>query len=73
MLEPIEVISSETRSVTESVGELGRQGAELANSVKDGNKPEITGNTVQQAKADQARTASQSPIIPKVDLVRPEG
>jgi hypothetical protein len=73
MLEPIEMISNETRSVTETVGELGRQGADLYRSVEDGTKTQIPGSKPQDTLAAQSRAASQSPAIPPTDLVRPEG
>jgi hypothetical protein len=72
MAEALEVVSSETRSVTETVSELGNQKKALEDSLKDGKDKPGVSNVEQQQNQDKLREASQAPIIPKFDLVRPE-
>jgi hypothetical protein len=73
LAEALEVVTAEARSVTETVTELGNQKKALDKALEDGkDKPGVPDNKEQKEEQDKRLAASQAPIIPKFDLVRPE-
>lgn len=71
--EALEVVTAESRSVTETVTELGNQKKALDKELEEGKDTRILpDNKEQKENQDKARNVSQAPIIPKFDLVRPE-
>ncbi len=69
----IDSIASEVLSAQQTVEEIGKQKTELEKAVKDGTEKAGVDNTQQKEKATAAKTASKSPDVNPIDLVKPGG
>lgn len=69
----IDSVASEILSAQDSVKQIGEQKTELEKAVKEGLEKPGVDNDQQKAKALAAKTASVSPDINAVDLVKPGG
>jgi hypothetical protein len=69
----IDSVASEILSAQDSVKQIGEQKTELEKTIKEGTEKPGVDNDQQKAKATAAKTASASPDINAVDLVKPGG